>query len=504
MLTMKNLRITEFSLSNMLKQKSETSDSRLTQKNSCEGAKYFWWWPENRGVGLSPSWSYAVVTAIFMLASLNRNSVLLFGLVALGVLFAFLVRMNFVDVLAVSIPFSFSTLLISPIEASASIAHLVAPLTLVSLLSQSQGKKTGSKGANSYLVVVAFTFIVMLSALVGSLYNQVEWEQILVTLLKFGYSSVFAVIGALVVSRARATNLSLDNLLTVWTLVALAVAAFGYLTQFFSLIGTPLPSFYSTDRIMATFLNPNSYAAYQIVSSFFALYLGLRHGKKTYLLLSLLLLYSAAESNSQAAHSALLVIGLVGLFVTMLDRSHLKFLFVYSFVSLATVGLRYINVFDLIKPISSNTISSGTPPEPWSPFTGRATEFAEDVRWLIWRDAVGFWIESPFLGIGLGQYAVKGNFETQLHNTALTLLIEFGVVPFLITLLCWVVLFYRTMVFDRNTKALGLGMLGLVVFGMGNDLLHVPSVWFLFGLVFGLVGFAKKPHLRQGSPVRGS
>jgi O-antigen ligase len=65
-------------------------------------------------------------------------------------------------------------------------------------------------------------------------------------------------------------------------------------------------------------------------------------------------------------------------------------------------------------------------------------------RVFIWKTALSFFVAHPYLGIGSGAFPAVSDFKSVVHNTFLSVLVETGIVGFILFMVILFIVFYRS------------------------------------------------------------
>lgn len=116
---------------------------------------------------------------------------------------------------------------------------------------------------------------------------------------------------------------------------------------------------------------------------------------------------------------------------------------------------------------------------------------SDTARWGTIVGGFQLWISNPFIGAGLGAF-VRGELDANrdfitIHNSALWLLTELGVVGFAIFSGGFAIAFYRGWISARHghpwARALVLLLIAFGLFQMPHDILYQRIFWLLFGVL---------------------
>lgn len=126
-------------------------------------------------------------------------------------------------------------------------------------------------------------------------------------------------------------------------------------------------------------------------------------------------------------------------------------------------------------------------------------DISDQERWATFTHAVELWYESPVFGAGLGLFIAKSaswlGHPQVIHNTALWVLAEFGLVG--IAVMGWVFfLLARHAVglgtFTATRGALLLLLLAFTVFSLAHEIFYQRIFWFVLGAILA------QPHVSKG------
>lgn len=133
---------------------------------------------------------------------------------------------------------------------------------------------------------------------------------------------------------------------------------------------------------------------------------------------------------------------------------------------------------------------AGRPPEIGSAMSENSSD---DLRWLANKAAVEAWLQSPWLGAGLGSFihASVDRFGTPLtiHSTPLWLLAEFGMMGVaLMGFAAWLVLrfFWINRPMTPITQAFALLLMCFLLFSQLHEMLYQRSLWFFLGALLAV------------------
>lgn len=243
-----------------------------------------------------------------------------------------------------------------------------------------------------------------------------------------------------------------------------------------------------TDRVYATFGNPNIYAVFLLVALMFSLALAVekkqRAKKSLYAAAALLNLAALVLTWSRGAWVALLF----GLFICLILQIKRHGGVIVSLLVVLPYALyllpealvsRFMSIFNL----SDSTVL---------------------YRFSIWRSSAAMLKDHPWLGIGVGadnfssvfsSYAEAGVTAPHSHSLFLQIACEAGVIALAIFLLLLVLRAVHLSVFARHIKASSVfypalfstaALFCLLVFGVADYPFTNPTMLYLFFTVFGL------------------
>lgn len=271
--------------------------------------------------------------------------------------------------------------------------------------------------------------------------------------------------------------------LRMWGWVAAALAGGSMLTSF---AGVPLiPT--SGTRSYGFFQDPNLYAGYLLISLAVVIARECYKGMRETPILLILISGGIIATASRSAAGTLAVMLVLAALLIRARRVR------WTLIVLAVVGVWVIM-----------GLMAAAPDLMSLPALDRLTTASEvassDSRFGLWARAIELWQESPYLGIGIGQYQLHSAdvFGTSgrtgngfvAHNTFLSFLSETGVLG-LGALLTGLVLMAKATfslkpLGRRIDKAFLLGVIAVAAQMMTLNLQNVRYVWLLFGVILGL------------------
>jgi len=126
------------------------------------------------------------------------------------------------------------------------------------------------------------------------------------------------------------------------------------------------------------------------------------------------------------------------------------------------------------------------------------------IRVTMLKEAFDYWLEKPVLGIGLGAYYWRHqageniSHEYQIHNTAIWLLVETGLIGLLLFAGFFICCAARLVDKKSRLEPLSIGVAGvlLVMLGasIGTEILYQRYLWFLLGLALAVVPQGHAEH----------
>jgi len=261
--------------------------------------------------------------------------------------------------------------------------------------------------------------------------------------------------------------------LRVWVITAVTIAALGTIGSVLYDRGVDVGLSYGF-RASATFEDPNAYAAFLLASLGVAMAWSYIHRGRVLSISLIPILIGIYFSYSRAAMIAIALI------------------FALSF--LLSVGSRALrNVRRLAYGVAAAIIVAFLAGRLENVLESRRDLSIEgDIRLSVWAAAVKVWSDSPFVGVGLGQFraATASYVETSAtplaHNTYLSFLAEGGIVGlalFLAIPIAVAVLLLR----DGGvvSRLFLLSVAGFAIMGASLNLQNSRSIWLLLGIFLG-------------------
>lgn len=442
----------------------------------------------SRSIGQSSPSLYIAVFSLFLCSSFLRDSSLYWFPAIAGILLAIFLKMNPSDLLVLALPFHF--VLSSWLLATVSLGHLVLPIAVAHVLLANVRNKEPAEVRLATAFLAGWLFLFLIATPVASIGNEVHWPAFLLGSMKLTVSVGFGFWIVRVVDPVGIDVSRVLALLKIWVWTAAAVAVIGFAAQLVSAVwDLQTPFFYHTTRLMATFENPNHFGLHMLVSALFSLLLSLKLESRLFLALALFLGYSAVQSGSQTAHVAVLFAAALAAVVFLRNPDFRVKTMLFCFASVLFVLIRY---FEPQKPAPGN---------PRLGLTGELSQVTGDLRWTIWREGLDLWSESPWFGIGYGQFSRVSEIRLGLHNTGLDLLLGGGSVIFLLSFALIFVIIVRGLRAPGIAPVLAVALAAVTVFGLGNNVLHAAPFWIVLGLLGGVV---VQENTITGLPLRWS
>ncbi len=109
-------------------------------------------------------------------------------------------------------------------------------------------------------------------------------------------------------------------------------------------------------------------------------------------------------------------------------------------------------------------------------------EVGNDSRWEIWADLIDIWSDSPWFGIGFGQFPSNSLLGLTAHSTPLSFLVEAGILFTLLTVAMFFAVVARGLAHKGLSRMIATFVLGMAVFGLGNDVHNIATFWIVVGL----------------------
>jgi O-Antigen ligase len=146
---------------------------------------------------------------------------------------------------------------------------------------------------------------------------------------------------------------------------------------------------------------------------------------------------------------------------------------------------------DTIESISiEKTFSDGTPIKSPSVQSDFSTSASNQERLATFKHALDLWREAPLIGVGLGVFIAKSpawfTHPQVIHNTALWILAEFGLVG--IAVFCWMLyelsryLFSYRRLYSRQ-RALLMLLIVFLTFSLAHEIFYQRIFWLVLGVL---------------------
>jgi O-antigen ligase len=139
---------------------------------------------------------------------------------------------------------------------------------------------------------------------------------------------------------------------------------------------------------------------------------------------------------------------------------------------------------------------------------GSSAALEDDPRWGIWKRGLIVFMDHPLFGVGAGAYArataIGGERAGPAHNTAISVLVELGVVGVALYVTFIVMLFRAAWRLPRREKLLWTGVLAVALLESMSCGSQIDKLtWFLYTMVLVQAAASEKLRPRKGVPPNG-
>jgi hypothetical protein len=462
-----------------------------------------------------------IVSILFIVATLQQSWQLTVFFSLLGVIYGLVKKLSQVQLLAISVQFSFYININQLVNVSPSFLVLL----LILLNPKFWDKVKNFQKKSNFLIKFLIWFFIIATLVTIS---------IIVNLNASSYSSVFEMMKFLFAAAYLPITLVLvvslsalekKQLFGTWIVSSFTTACFGILV--FSITAfipgnVFLEFLYSESRLKGSFEDPNIYALSLIISIIFSLIYWKGMVTKFSIIYWITLSTALAMTNSRTGLIAFLVLAIALSLFTLFTRINRKQIFTWAFLSVFflysslpafafVVDKTKLFSEDLVSLSSQSTLSANTSsprPEEYN-YSNQSieeeidnstlstyalrTETSGDVRFTIWSAAIDLWASNPTFGIGYGNFtdALSSNDKHNdlgdflVHNTFLSFLTESGIfalLSILLPLLSLTLKLFKPKSFSK--MILFSGTLSVFAFMNSFNLQNLPLVYFYLAVAF--------------------
>lgn len=252
-------------------------------------------------------------------------------------------------------------------------------------------------------------------------------------------------------------------------------------------------------RAMGFFPDPNLFAFFLLVSAGFLAAIIIERSSFWTAMHALPIFTALGLANSRAALFGFVGAATVLLFVLLL-RHRRAVLPALAYVASGTAVVAIVNVISPHLQPSPETTSVKI--GPISVESNLRSGVAGDARFSLWSEALRYFSENPVWGVGLGQIANQppltsesSSFIGTPHNTYITLLVEVGLLGFVIYATAAIALLAHLLRAQSiQSQALFATLFGAAIFCFAFDQIFSATLWGLVGVATGVaVGVVNSP-----------
>lgn len=212
------------------------------------------------------------------------------------------------------------------------------------------------------------------------------------------------------------------------------------------------------DRIGSNdlYLNSNSVGLYLVISSIFAIYLGMYKNKKIYFLITLIFTFIVILTGSMKV-LFMLIFGISGVIYLSADRLSKKI------KALFLIMMLLLSSYSLLMTIPSFYYIAGSRIETMiDNFSGKNYgDYSTIIRMEMIETGIHLLKNEPFLGYGIGSYSVISGYGCYSHNNYIELLTGLGILG---TFIYYSIYFYVIIRLFNVKKKMYINPLKLIIF----------------------------------------
>lgn len=414
------------------------------------------------------------VLAVSLVAGIHQSAI---GLMAVAIICSavliFLLKLSVFDLIIITIPTSIYVSSDSS-QINTSVSDLVILFALVQLLVSDALQQAWRLARRKIApVVVAAIAMVVSMTLPVLFWPQPEFNFRYYILDTFKLSIVIVYFVVVVIYCVRALRGRDYRFVYVWVAVAVVESALGVGGSLLASAGSSNVFSFST-RAVGTFSDPNSYAAYLLASVCMVWFAYRILDRKLVLICAAPMVVGILLSGSRAGFISLLltIVGL-GLMTAAVSE--------YRRALIVMLGVGCVSAYVTLILLSDNTTVERS-----------ASSFEDDSRWLLVQAAVQMWLDSPIVGVGMGQFRsyagdyLAGSGHVLVHNTYLSFLAEGGLVALLLFVFILVFVVVALLrVHDSGKYPLILGIVAMGVMAGTLNLQNFRPLWVFLAVALG-------------------